>query len=146
MMLSTLDQITQTLGLVFLYGEPQAFDVEADRETDPGLNTPGREQFILYHEGYVGGPLREDAQGAFEPNYALKLYVLLPSQQTDQPVHRRPGFEQLEPLLYHVLDKLRKDYVLSGMIMKEGINLTNRNLDGIQVALTATPKILSVLC
>lgn len=138
MMLSLLQTIADTYGLTFIYGEAEAFNQLADNVIDG--------QKVLYHEGYVAGPLSIDQQGAFDQSYDLRVYVLLASELADTPLERRPGFEELEPLLHRILDSISKHYILTPGRVQEGLNLTNRNLDGLRFIGTANPKVPLSYC
>ena len=140
MMLSTLTHIAAERGLTFLYGEKEAFNILADY-TDPSL-------IVMYHEGYVAGSVVEDAQGAWEPSYNVRIWLLIKNTGlSDNPVDRVPRFAQLEPLMYQILTDLGKDYIVkSPVTFSEGINQVDKNLDGIRFVVNCVSKLPVAYC
>lgn len=134
MMLATLTDIADQFGLTFLYGEKEAFNILADH-TDPTL-------IVFYHEGYVSGTVAEDAQGAWDRTYNLRLWLLLKNTgSNDKPIDRLPRFEELEPMIYRVLSKISQQYVFTGPVsFSEGINQVDHNLDGFRFVANVKEK------
>lgn len=138
-MLDDLQTIADTLDLAFYYGESQALNIKADAVRD--------DQLVLFHEGYVAGQITESQQGAFEPVYSLKLWLLIPSKLSDNPDQRKPRFMQLNALmLTRLLPAIERNYELSSISIVEGLNLKDRNLDGLRVTLTAKPRVTAAYC
>lgn len=140
MMLTSLTQIAEHFGLTFIYGEKEAFNIIADG-FDPNLT-------VMYHEGYVAGTTTEDAQGAWETSYNLRIWLLIKNKGlNDSPSDRQPRFESLEPLMYQILTKLGKNYSIGGAVtFSEGINQTDKNLDGIRFVANCVAKELQAYC
>jgi hypothetical protein len=141
MILTNLSTIAQRFCHVFLYGEPKGFNIDLNSVPTDSDTT------ILYHEGYIAGPVKIDQQGGFEPNYALKLCLLIPSEPGDATVTRRSRFEELEPVLYAVINELSKEYEISNLVLSDGVNFRyDKNLDGIRVTLNAKPNEVYTFC
>ena len=134
MIIATLTDIATGLGLTFLHGEKSAFNIAVD-STDPA-------SIILYHEGYVSGQTAEDAQGAWENTYNLRLWLCIKNTgANDGPAERDPRFTLLEPLMAQVLAKLSKQYIVSQPVpFNEFINSLDRDLDGIRFVANCKPK------
>ena len=134
MMLATLSEIATSLGLTFLHGEREAFNTLVDHKAS--------DLIVMYHEGYVAGSAKEDPQGAWDTTYNLRIWLLIKGGGVnDKPIERTPRFTALEPLMYRILSKIGKQYVIQGVVnFSEGINQTDKNLDGIRFVASAIPK------
>lgn len=144
MMLSTLTQLAESFGLNFEYGEATAFNIKADKlewEKYP---------ICMYHEGYVSGSTSEDSQGAWEPSYNLRIWLLIRNGgANDKPIDRVPRFAQLEPLMYQLLSTLEKTYdIKSPVTFSEGVNikLADKSLDGIRFVANCVARAPVVYC
>lgn len=143
MMLSTLTALAESFDLDFYYGEMPAFNQAVDNaETD---------KTIMYHEGYVAGSSTADQQGAWEPSYNMRIWLLTESGGlNDKPFERVPRFESLESLMYTILSKLARRYTIRGNVpFEEGVNIkmTDKHLDGIRFVVNCVAKETpSVIC
>jgi hypothetical protein len=141
MLLGTLQAIALTKNYTFLYGESDHFNTAAN-ETDVIESDQTLGEIIMYHEGYITSTVVRDDQGIIEPAYQLQLYLLVQSQKQDTPEMRRPRFEMLEPRMWGVINELWKANQLTNILIREGANMTTRNLDGLYCTMNAKPKYL----
>ncbi|GAB2549805.1 hypothetical protein [Spirosoma aerophilum] len=139
MMLSTLTAIAAEFGLTFIYGDKPAFNIGVDY-TNPDL-------IVMYHEGFVSGSSTEDQQGAWETNYNMRIWLLFKSNLSDNPTDRKPRFAALEPLMKQILTRLSNNYEIKGPVpFSEGINQTDKNLDGIRFVVNCVSKFTQAYC
>jgi len=97
---------------------------------------------ILYHEGYLEGTSTQDQQGAWEPVYNLKLWLLIRNTGlNDGPSERVFRLEDLEPMMYQALNIIKESYDIIGNVPFSGVlNVTDTNLDGIRFVINAKSK------
>lgn len=137
-MLDLLENIALALGIPFYYGVVSDLNLKADHVT-AGV--------FLFHDGYCSAGLTKDAQGTFDRDYDIRLWVLSPSNLADRPDKSRNRFREQNIVVDKILDQLKEVADLSQLRVIEGakLKLTDRVLDGIN--LTGKAKVEQIdLC
>ena len=129
-MLATLETIAQTEGLPFRYGYRPDENILADNQiTDRWL----------YQEGYLNGTIRLDADNSISLTYTVNLWLLTLSALPLLPAERGPKLIALLDQLIRIYRRVGAFGSLGPASFIEGINLFDRNADGIRLSFSFTP-------
>ncbi|WP_018622089.1 hypothetical protein [Spirosoma luteum] len=122
----------------FRYGTMPELNVLADHLPD-GLH--------VFHEGYFNTTPRIAGNGALLETHQLVLFLFAPASLSDLPEQKRECLTLLTPLYRRLFVLLDKAGTVAGASanMNFSINITDRNLSGIRLALSLTPE-GSVVC
>jgi len=136
-MIATLEKIACEEGLPFRYGKWKEGNVLADDEPD------GR---WLFQNGYVNGTFGLSSDNSIDITYNVNLWLWADSQLSDLPEKRGPELLDLNLQAIRLYKRLSMYGEVSRATFVEGINLFDRNLDGINLVFTFTPFDLFTLC
>ncbi|ARK09006.1 hypothetical protein A6C57_01025 [Fibrella sp. ES10-3-2-2] len=136
-MLATLETIALEEGLPFRYGKMPDENDAADDELASQW---------LFQEGYLNGTLRLDPDNAVTVTYTVSLWILLDSRLAYIPADRGPQLVALLQRLVRIYRKLGNHGSLGTASFIEGVNLLDRNVDGLRLNFSFTPTLPFTVC
>ncbi|GAB3889922.1 hypothetical protein GCM10028803_00460 [Larkinella knui] len=130
-MLELLETIAASLGLPFCYGAVSDLNIQADK-------LASKTDKLLFHEGYLSGTLSKDAQGAYSPNYDLRLWIMMRSDLADLPLTHKARLMVMKQVMYQILNRLEETEgieAVTALRFEEGVKMkaTDNPLDGIRL-------------
>ena len=136
-MLATLESIARAEGLPFRYGSTSSENIAADDQIDGEW---------LYQEGYLNGQLRLDSDNAVSVTYTVNLWLMNPSALDALPAQRGPQLIAILLRLIRIYRRIAEHGTVGTANFIEGINLLDRNVDGIRMTFTFTPTLPMAVC
>lgn len=137
-MIATLEQIALSENLPFRYGTlPEENATHADDE-------PAGDW--LFQEGYLNGTMRINDDNTVILQYNVTLWLLADSRLAHLPQDRGPELIAIMARLTKIYRKLANHGEVGTASFREGINLLDRNLDGIRLFFTFTPNQALKVC
>ena len=136
-MLATLETIAESEGLPFRFGSLFDENISADSQISGDW---------LFQEGYLNGSLRLEADNSVSITYTVNLWILAPSNLADRPARRGPELIGLLGKLIRVYRKISNYGNVGPGNFIEGVNLLDRNVDGIRLSFSFTPLLPFSVC
>ncbi len=137
-MLATLQTVAQQEGIDFRYGTLPEENQEADDSPVDGD--------YLFQEGYLSGTLKLNNDNSLTLTYSVTLWYMAQSKLADRPEDRGPELLRILNSMVRIYRKLGGFGELSPAQFQEGINLLDRNVDGMRLKFTFTPFTPLTVC